>query len=326
MRAVRVQGWGRPPVVEELSEPVCGVGETVVALDAATVGHLDRTIWSGAFLRPPGLPYTPGIEGAGRVVASDRFPSGQRVWVRGGGLGVARDGTWAERAVVPDAALGPLPDGVPMAVGAAFFSPCTSAWVALHSIAAVRPDDRVLVTGAGGAVGSVAVQLAGEAGAEVAALVADATRYAADGVAVLTELSDEVEPFDVIVDTVGGPVLQACLDHVASGARVVAVGYLAGHELRLDLPAFVQRNASLLPLNMIAREAEGRAAVPALLERLADGRLTVETTEFGLDDVASALAWLVERGHRGRAVLRVDGETEAEHIDLGSALRSSPER
>ncbi len=311
MRALRVHAWGRPPRLEEGPDPVPAEGESLVEIEAATVGHLDRTIWGGGFLRPPKLPYIPGVEGAGRVLAGARFEPGRRVWVRGGGLGVARDGTWAERVVVPDAALGPLPDGVPMAVGAAFFSPCTSAWVALHGVAAVRPDDRVLVTGAGGAVGSVAVQLAGEAGAAVSALVTDPAGFAANGVEVLTALAD-VEPFDVIIDTVGGAVLAGCLEHVASGARVVVVGYLAGHDLTLDLPAFVQRNASLLPLNMIAREAEGRAAVPDLLDRLAEGRLTVGTTEFPLEDVASALAWLGQRGHRGRAVLRVGGPPEGD--------------
>ncbi len=123
---------------------------------AATVGHIDRTVWSGQFLVHPTLPYVPGVEAAGTVVASARFAGGQRVWLRGAGLGTRRDGTWRELVVAPDEALGVLPDSVPMALGSAFFSPCTSAWVALHEVGRVRGGETVLITGATGAVGSIA--------------------------------------------------------------------------------------------------------------------------------------------------------------------------
>jgi NADPH2:quinone reductase len=58
-----------------------------------------------------------------------------------------------------------------------------------------------------------------------------------------------------------------------------------------------------LPLNMLRREAAGRAAAPALLERLAQGRLQLAVQEFPLQDAARALAWIATRGHGGRAVL-----------------------
>lgn len=305
MRALRVNEWGRPLRMEEVPDPIPEPGECVIALEAAAVGHLDRTIWSGGFLRPPELPYTPGVDGAGRVISGGSQPPGTRVWVRGGGLGVARDGTWAERVAAPETAVGLLPDGVPMSVGAAFFSPCTSAWVALHDVAAVRPGERVLVTGGRGAVGSISLQIALDAGATVSTLVAGALADPPRGVTVLTELTDAVDPFDVVVDTVGGPVLEACLTRVASGGRVVTVGYLAGHDVRIDLPQFVQRNAALLPLNMIARETEGRAAAPDLLHRLASGRLELATTAFGFDEIDRALTWLGQRGRRGRAVVSI---------------------
>jgi NADPH2:quinone reductase len=302
-RAVRVHGWGTTPTVVDVDAPTRATGESLVRVRAATVSHLDRTIWSGSFLHPPPLPYTPGVEGAGEVIESDTLAAGQRVWMRGAGLGTARDGTWAEVVSAPDAALGPLPDTVPDELGAAFFSPCTSAWVALHHVAGLGEGDRVLVTGANGAVGSIAVQLAAEAGAEVHAT---STRAVAvpDGVrAHVGEPGTEVE-VDVVVDTVGGPVLEACLPRVARGGRVVLVGYVGGTTVSLDVAALIQRDTSLLPLNMIAREGQGRAAVPELLERLGDGRLSLATTSFPLDDVAAALAWLGERGRTGRAVVR----------------------
>ena len=287
MKAVRIPGFGAAPVLEELPDPQSRPGRTIVRMAAATVGHIDRTVWSCAFLQHPPLPYIPGVEAAGTVVASERHAPGQRVWVRGSGLGTTEDGTWCELIDAPDEALGLLPDGLDMALGAAFFSPCTSAWVALHEIAKLQAGERVLVTGATGAVGSMTVQLAREAGAIVLARMEEAQQ----------------QPVDLLVDTVGGPVLEAALPCVAPGGRAVLVGYTAGNTLPLNIAHFLQRDVALLPLNMFRREAAGRAAVPALLARLADGRLTLEVKRFALGEAARALEWITQRGHRGRAVL-----------------------
>ena len=304
MKAVRVHAWGEAPRLDELPAPAAASGRTLVRMQAATVGHIDRTVWRGAFLRHPPLPYVPGVEAAGVVVSSAHFAVGQRVWLRGSGLGVARDGTWRELIDAPDEAIGALPDGVPAALGSAFFSPCTSAWVALHEVARVQAGEQILITGATGAVGSVAVQLARELGAGVRALVSDAAQAArlpagADAVSV-----DALAPrADVLIDTVGGAVLAAALRGVAPGGRAVLVGYTAGEAVELNLPELLQRDVALLPLNMLRREAAGRAAAPALLARIAGGGLRLEVTEFPLHEAARALAWIATRGRRGRAVL-----------------------
>ncbi|MFN3258694.1 MAG: zinc-binding alcohol dehydrogenase family protein [Ilumatobacter sp.] len=313
MKAVRITDWGAAPVVEELEDPPSAAGRTVVRVAAATVAHLDRTIWSGAFLRPPALPYTPGVEAAGVVVSSETFDVGARVWIRGGGLGVASDGTWAEYVSAPDEALGALPDDVSFGLGAVFFSPCTSAWIALHDIAALAAGELVVVTGATGAVGAVACQLAVEAGADVIATVSRPERLdllppGVTGVVVDGATESWAEALgdrapDLLVDTVGGQPLATILPTVRSGGRAVLVGYVAGTTHELDLPAFMQRNVSLHPLNMVQREPAGRAVAPELLARLADGRLHLDVTEFGLDAAGEALAWLDESGHTGRAVL-----------------------
>jgi len=259
-------------------------------MQAATVGHIDRTVWRGSFLRHPPLPYTPGVEAAGVVIASGRFAAGQRVWLRGSGLGTLFDGTWCEQIDAPDEALGLLPDALPMAVGAAFFSPTTSAWVALHDVAKLQAGEQVLVTGASGAVGSLAVQLARELGCTVRAVDPNAA-------------APPPASADLLIDTVGGGVLSAALPAVRPGGRAVLIGYTAGPTLQLDIAHFLQRDVALLPLNMFRREAAGRAAAPELLARLADGRLHLEVRSFALADAAVALEWIAQRGHRGRAVL-----------------------
>ncbi len=315
MKAVRVHGWGEPPVLETLPEPREADGHSLVRVEAASVGHLDRTIWRGEFLHPPALPYVPGVEGSGVVERSARLAAGTRVWFRGGGLGTRGDGSWRERCLVPDAILGVLPDEVPFDAGATFFSPCTSAWVALHEVAVLRAGERVLVTGATGAVGSIVCQLARQAGAQVIGVVGSRERlvHLDDGVveAVVVDREDPRAPqglhADVLIDTVGGATLQALLPAVVGGGRAVLVGYLGGSRLVLDLTEFIQRDVSLLPLNMIRRESAGRAAAPRLLERIADGTLRVERRAFAFADAGKALDWLGSPGHRGRAVLRWEG-------------------
>ena len=290
MKAVRIHGFDAVPVLEEIAEPTARPGRTIVRMEAATVGHIDRTVWRGSFLRHPPLPYTPGVEAAGVVVASGRYQAGQRVWLRGSGLGTLFDGTWCEQIDAPDEALGPLPDDVPMTLGAAFFSPTTSAWVALHEVAKLKAGEQVLVTGASGAVGSLVMQLARDAGCAAVAVAADAEPPA-------------VASADLLIDTVGGSVLARTLPAVRPGGRAVLVGYTAGPVLSLDIAHFLQRDVALLPLNMFRREAQGRAAAPELLARLADGRLSLEVRPFALADAAAALDWIAQRGHRGRAVL-----------------------
>jgi NADPH2:quinone reductase len=251
-----------------------------------------------------------GVEAAGVVVASAVHAPGQRVWLRGSGLGTLFDGTWSELIDAPDEALGRLPDAVPATIGSAFFSPCTSAWVALHEVAHLRGGEHVLVTGATGAVGSLVVQLALDAGADVTAAVSSAEQ--ADAIpssAKVVVLQDDPASAmasvsaDLLIDTVGGPILAAALARVQAGGRAVLVGYTAGNSLELDIAHFLQRDVALLPLNMFRREASGRAAAPELLARLADGRLRLEAQPFALDEAAQALDWISQRGHRGRAVL-----------------------
>ena len=310
MRSVRVSCFAEPPAIELLSDPKPKPGYSIVRVEAATVGHIDRTIWSGAFLRHPPLPYTPGVEGSGVVVDGEKFTAGARVWLRGAGLGTAIDGTWSELVSVPDEALGLLPDTVSYEVGATFFSPCTSAWVALHDVGRVRRGERVLVSGASGAVGAVACQLALDAGASVVAVVSSAERIplvpaGATPLVVCPGAPPKTSELqaDLFIDTVGGQVLADLLPGVTPGGRVVLVGYVAGKELTVDLPWLVQRDVSLLPLNMIRREAAGRDAAPQLLARLANGDLQIITTTFPMEAAASALDWLVDRVHQGRAVL-----------------------
>ncbi len=128
---------------------------------------------------------------------------------------------------------------------------------------------------------------------------------------------------NLLIDTVGATVLPAALRAVVPGGRAVLVGYTGGTSVSLDLPELMQRDVSLLPLNMLRREAAGRAVVDDLLSRLADGRLRLEVTSFALDDAARALEWIAQRGHRGRAVLVAPSSVFRRRLIQASTCSSS---
>lgn len=268
------------------------------------MGHLDHTVASGTFGTPPALPYVPGTDGAGHVVTSERFPTGACVRLRGGGLGTARDGTWAELVAVPDDALWALPDGADPALAACFFSPATTAHLAVHEVGQVQPGERVAVTGASGAVGSLAAQLAREAGAEVVGLVRSAAKLAAlpDGVTGTTDRA-ALAAIDLLIDTVGGDGLAALLPVCRPGGRAVLIGYTAGTQVTLDLPAFLRADVRLLPVNLLRRGPSLGPLGDDLLARLHAGDLTLRVETFPLAEAPRALAHLTSGNATGRVAL-----------------------
>lgn len=322
MRAVRIHEWDAPPVIEDVAIPARAAGETLVRIEAAAVAHLDRTVASGTFGVRPDLPYIGGVEGCGVVVESDTLTPGDRVMLRGGGLGLTRGGTWAEYAVTTDRHLRVLPAGLPPELGATYFVPLTTAAVALHAVGRLgqwsldgidsTADEVVLVGGAAGAVGSVIAQLALREGARVMGLVADEQQAASLPVGVeaivsgdagrAAELADD-RPGSLLVDTLGGAALAGASGWVRPGGRAVSIGYVGGTELALDLPNWLLQDVALLPVNMIRRDREARALAHELTPLLVSGEVTLGVESFDFEDAARALELLGAGKLRGRAVL-----------------------
>lgn len=308
-RAARLHAWNGEPVVEDVPPPVAGEDESVVEIAAAAVAHIDLTVAGGTFAFRPALPYIPGTEGAGRIVRSGRFPPGTPVRIRGAGVGLRRDGTWAELALVPDEALTAVPDDVDLTVAAAFFSPCVTAHAALHEIGGLQAGERVAVTGAAGAVGAMTVQLALAAGAsevvgieptdERAALVPAGARAVAG--------ADDVRDVDLLVDMAGGPGLPDLVTGVVRpGGRAVLVGYAAGTHATFDLPALLAADVRLLPMNLIRWGPRLGEVGGELLRRLCAGELTLPLTLLPLEQAAEALALVRDGRARGRVALTVE--------------------
>lgn len=315
MRAARFRQWGAVPVAEEVPEPVRGDGEVLVRVQAAAVAHLDVTVASGEFALKPSLPYIGGVEGAGVVLeaaAGSGIAPGAQVMLRGGGLGVRRDGTWAERVSLPPKAVTVLASPLPPEVAATFFVPATTAHVALHDVARVRPGEHVIVVGAAGAVGSMTAQQALAAGAKVTGVVGRADQLAdvptgADAVALtsadaVASLAAE-RPASLLIDTLGGDGLISRTRWVRPGGRAVVIGYVTGPRAEIDLPSWLLDDVALLPVNMIRQERRAREVAAELVARLAAGKLQVAVERFDLADIARALEALRSGRIRGRAVV-----------------------
>ncbi|HWG23122.1 quinone oxidoreductase family protein [Actinospica sp.] len=311
MRAARFHAWGAAPVVEDVPEPIREPGRVLVEVRASAVAHLDATVSGGEFGMRPQLPYIGGVEGAGIVLEADADgpAPGTQVVLRGGGLGILRDGTWTERVSVSAKAVMPLARPLPPEIAASFFVPATTAYIALHDVARLARDDDVIVVGAAGAVGSMIVQQALAAGARVTGVARDTTGVPKGATAVHAEDADAMAQLtagrtaSLLVDTIGGRALAERTRWVRPGGRAVVIGYTAGPCAELDLPSWLLDDVALLPVNMIRRERRAREVAGGLVDLLADGAMSLSVDRFALADAAHALERLRSGRVRGRAVL-----------------------
>src|SRR5688572_7303901 len=159
MRAIVVREFGGPEVMrlDAIPDRSPAQGEVAVRLRAAGVNPVDTYIRSGTYARKPQLPYVPGLDGAGDVVAVGAgvtdIKTGDRVYFAADNLAPASSGTYAEGIVCRRTELHRLPNRISYAQGAAIGVPYVTAYRALFHRAAARPGETVFVHGATGGVG-----------------------------------------------------------------------------------------------------------------------------------------------------------------------------
>ena len=254
---------------------------------AAPVNPLDRAVAAGRFYggHPP-FPDIPGCECVGRE------PGGRVVWTFGGGLGLARNGTFAERAE-PGAVVVEVPSGADPALAAALGIAGLAGWLPLAWRAPVRPDDRVLVLGATGAVGQVAVQAAQLLGAEHVVAVG---RNAAGLERALELGADEAIGLDgdfgeptYVVDPLCGEPLERAVAAAAPGARIVQLGQSAGPAATLTSAAIRGKQLEVYGFSDFAVPPDVfEEHYRRLVEHAVSGEIALEVERFGLDEVARA--------------------------------------
>ncbi|QRK12671.1 zinc-binding alcohol dehydrogenase family protein [Archangium violaceum] len=254
MKALRFDKYGPPSVLSlrEVAVPDLGPGEVLVELHAAAINPSDVKIVSGAF--NSSLPRVPGRDFAGVVVAGDERMKGKEVWGSGAGFGVVRDGAHAQYVVLPSDWLSEKPANMTMPHAAGVGAPYVTAWSALVVAANVQAGETVLITGALGAVGRAATQIAHWRKARV--IGAGTSERANDADAFINtthkDLPTEVKALtggkgvDVVLDAVGGPVFEPALKSLGLDGRQVVITSVGGKRVEFDLTDFYHNRQRLL--------------------------------------------------------------------------------
>jgi len=315
VRAASLHTHGEPPELVDLASPTVGGGAEIVRVTAVAINPLDLLCASGrSYFGAPALPYVPGVHGVGTT------PDGTRVWFTTPAGMAPGDGAMAELcAVDPDRVL-PLPDGVPDTLAAAL------GWSAIAAAGALRRGglvhgDSVVVLGAGGVVGQVAVQLARVGGAarvvavvrdagsaQVAALASpDEVVVSADAEpAVLTEMITAAcgGPADLVVDPVWGPPAAAAAGALGDHGRLVNLGDSAGALTTLVSATVRSRSLDVRGYTNLSLDWSGqRELLAEVLGLAASGRVFAQHDVRPLSEVTDAWSGQAEGRSRRRVVL-----------------------
>ncbi|GAA6620226.1 NADPH:quinone oxidoreductase family protein [Scytonema sp. NUACC26] len=247
MKALQVQKFADPTAiqVQEVADFQPTVDRVVVRIKAAGVNPADWYAVNGMFQIPPALPFTPGFEAAGEIIAgTTHLQPGTRVLMTLPYLseGVANFGAFAEQVAVPAKNVVPIPDSVDFTIAAALPVMYGTAYIALKHRAQLQVGETLFVTGATGATGSAAVQIGKHLGATVIATASggEKVQYAKDlGADCVIDykqenVSDRIKEFtqgkgvNVAFETVGGDLFEAAIQSIASEGRLLPIGMASG--------------------------------------------------------------------------------------------------
>ena len=325
MRAFRIHEIDRSIVArfDEITLDDLSPGDVVVRVSHSGINYKDALAATGKGRILRRYPLVGGIDLAGEIVSSTdaRFAPGQKVLVTGCGLSETQDGGYAEFARLPGEAVIPLPAGITeldaMKLGTAGFT----AALAVHRMEqnGQKPaNGPVVVTGATGGVGSLAISMLAGRGYEVVAVSgkAEADAYLRDiGAARVLRregLDLGSKPMEKAlwagaVDNLGGPILTWLTRTVDQWGNIASVGLAAGHELNTTVMPFILRGVNLLGINSVLTPREVRLEVwrriatdlrPAALDRIC-------TKIVGFDELPGQFDAFIQGRVTGRTVVRI---------------------
>ena len=306
MRALLATKGATAEVVER-EEP--GGDGVVVDVSHSSLNYKDALAVAGR----------PGVIRADTLIAGidlvgTRRDTGERVLVNGRGLGETHDGGLADVASVPEEWLVPVPERFTNAQAAAIGTAGYTA--ALCVLALGEPDGEVVVTGATGGVGSIALALLHAIGVPTAAVTGKADRDLLHriGVASIIARSDLDQPGKPLqterwaggIDVVGGQILANILSQTRYGGTVAACGLAAAPDLHASMMPFILRAVSLVGINSVFTPLDTRDAAWALLDQRLDADLLdALTVTIGLDAVVTTADRLLTGSNIGRVVVDV---------------------
>ncbi|MGX7244837.1 oxidoreductase [Enterococcus quebecensis] len=311
--------------IEEIKLTELSEGDVLIKIAYSSVNYKDSlaTIQNGGVIR--NYPMIPGIDLSGTVLSSKdhRFKEGQHVLVTGYGLGVTHTGGFAEIARVPGDWVVPLPNSLSlkdaMVFGTAGFTAALSIQALENHGLAENKEATILITGASGGVGSLAIAMLKQLGYKnILALsrkksaIEALKKVGATDVLLLDDfMPEKIKPLakqtiDFAIDTVGGDVTAALLPQLHYGGSVAICGNAAGIKLNTTVLPFILRNVNLLGIDSVNVPMKPRLAI---WQRLATD-LNVShhelTNEIALPELPKILEQLQAGTHVGRTVIKMN--------------------
>ncbi len=297
-------------------------GDVVVRVTHSTVNYKDGLAVTGKLPVVRRWPMIPGIDFAGEVISSENpdFAPGDQVILNGWGVGEVHYGAYAEVARVKGDWLIKRPAGISPADAMAIGTAGYTAMLALMALErhGLKPESGpVVVTGAAGGVGSIAVAILAKRGYRVIASTGrpeERDYLVGLGAAEIIGREELTGPAKMLdkerwaggVENAGSHVLANVLAMTKSGGAVASCGNAAGMDLPSSVAPFILRGVSLLGINSVTQPRSVREEAWSRLERDLDrGKLAAMTTTIGLDDVAEAAEKIVNGQVRGRLVVEI---------------------
>ncbi len=322
MRAVLCRSYGTPEdlVIDDLPDPAAGPGQLLVRVHAAAVNFPDVLLIAGKYQIKVPVPFIPGSELAGEVVAAGDgapFRPGQRV------SATTPTGSFAELAVLDAGSVSLVPDGVDFASAAAFGVTYRTAYHALRSVAEVAQGDWVVVLGAAGGVGLAAVDLAVAMKARVLAAASSPEKLALcrqRGAEATVDYDREDlktrirqltgDAARVVIDPVGGSYSEPALRALGRGGTFVTLGYAAGTIPSIPLNLVLLKGITIRGMEirtfMGDRPDDAARDLQELSQMFAAGTIRPYIgARFPLSDTAAALRLVAERKVLGKVVIDI---------------------
>ena len=325
MKAVYISEPGGPEVLEvrDVPPPVPGPGEVLIDVVAAGLNRADVQQRRGFYPPPPGASDIPGLEVSGRIAGfgtdvTKPFSVGDKV------VALLAGGGYAEQVAVPAGQVLRVPDGIDLVTAAALPEVAATVYSNLVMTAQMQPGETVLIHGATGGIGTMAIQLAKALGAHVATTAGTAekvgTAKAFLGADIAINYAEEDFPAslraqnggkgaDVILDVVGAKYLEQNVEALADYGRLVVIGLQGGTKAELDLGILLRKRAAIIATSLRPRPVEEKTVImsavrDAVWPLLVDGQIRpLVAKTFPLAQVQEAHRYFDSGEHMGKILL-----------------------
>ena len=321
MKAVVLRGFGEPDVLQvaDVAPPGLQAGEVLIDVVAAGLNRADVQQRLGVYPPPPGASEYPGLEVSGRIAdpGESGFQPGDAV------VALLAGGGYAEQVAVSAGQVLPVPAGVDLVAAAALPEVAATVYSNLVLVAGLRNGETLLIHGASGGIGTMAIQLARALGARTIVTAGTAGKldfarslgaevcvnYREQDFVAEVDAATDGRGADVILDVVGAKYLGRNVEALAIGGRLVVIGLQGGAKAEINLGSLMGKRASVTGTTLRSRPGEEKAAIMAGVREnvwplISNGSISVPVDRtFPLAEVVQAHEYFDSGQHTGKVLL-----------------------